>query len=122
MLRRIVCATVRRGFAPNFKRHCLSRIARGGIIHRRGLRVTVQASDDKVDHDPVEQHHARTNDGQDRGPQALVFAAPTRVYQQREYNKSVQRKNFFGVPTPRASPTVIGPNGAHGKASPQQYK
>ena len=56
------------GLCAKFKRYCLSRIARGGIIPRRGLRVTVQASDDKVDHDPVEQHHARANDGQDRGP------------------------------------------------------
>ena len=86
----------------------------------RGLRVTVQASDYKVDHDPVEQHHARANDGQHRGPHALVFATPTRVYQQREHNKSVQREYFFGVPTPRASPTVIGPNSAHGNARPQQ--
>ena len=75
MLRRILCATVRRGFAPNFKRHCLSRIARGGIISRRGLRVTVQASDDKVDHDPVEQHHARANDGH----MQLSFVDDTRL-------------------------------------------
>ena len=55
----------------------------------RGLRVTVQASDYKVNHDPVEQHHARANDGQHRGPHALVFATPTRVNKQREHNEGV---------------------------------
>ena len=42
--------------------------------------------------------------------------------QERKDDERVEREHLFGIPTPRATPTVVGPDGAHHDARPEHHK
>ena len=80
----------------------------------------MEAADCEVDDDPVEDHHETSDQGEPGGPEGFVFDFQPHVDEQHEDQEGVEGECFLGVPSPWATPGVVGPDGAHDDASPEK--
>src|SRR5262249_46640493 len=84
------------------------------------LRVAVQALEEEVDADPVEEHDAKTGQREPCGRVGLPLDDQANVHDYEVHDPRHQGKRLFRIPAPRPPPRLIRPDGPAHDADAQE--